>query len=467
MVNIVNSLTGSSIDIQALAKSLTDASRAPQQTILDERKTIAESKISSIGRIYASANDLKLALSAFGSPRQLGLTPSSSDTTKASFTYNAYATQASLDLTVEVQKLATANTVSLMPLAKGAKPGGTGTGATLNIYSGDKPTDPAAAKTLIKAFNLDDYPTLNDLADAVRATAGFDATVLNAADGTQRLTITRGTGASKHFYVETVLQDGSAASDGLMVNSVAAQSAGTDAQIVADGQTYTSGSNSFTSLISGVSINVASTGTVRLFSNRNTDQQVAALREMVANYNQLLETVNTEITYDKDVQKRGGLANDFVARSFLFQMRRLTTDPIVNTAGNVTLAELGVRTEQNGTLTIDETRLNKVVSDQPELLQNVMASSGAKQGALEKMLTLAETVLGVNGPFVRIYNQTQNSDLPAIEEAIEKLNDQMDALQRRYLQQFTSMQDVLSSTKKSQESLTQAMAAWTAGLKNS
>ena len=467
MVKIVNSLTGSSIDIQALAKSLTDASRAPQQTILDEKKTVAESKISSIGKIYAVANEMKAALSAFGTPRQLGLSPVTSDSTKASFQYNAYATQASLDLTIDVQKLATTNSVSLMPLAKNASPAGTDTGATLNLYSGDKPTDPSASKTLIKAFNLSDYATLNDLADAVRATTGFDATVLNSPDGTQHLSITRGTGSAKHFYVETVQQDGSPMTRGLMANPAASQSTGTDAQIVADGQTYTSGTNSFTSLISGVSINVASTGTVRLFSKRNTDQQVAALRSIVANYNQLLATVNTEITYDKDVQKRGGLANDFVARSFLFQMRRLTTDPIAGTAGNVTLAELGVRTEQNGTLTIDETRLNKVISEQPELLQNVMSSTSTKQGALEKMLNLSETVLGVNGPFVRIYNETQNRDLPAIEDAIEKLNDQMDALQKRYLQQFTSMQDVLNSTKNSQDSLTQAMAAWTAGLKSS
>ena len=467
MVNIVNSLTGSSIDIQALAKSLTDASRAPQQAILDDRKTVAESKISAIGRIYASADQMKTALAAFGAPRQLGLSAASSDVTKATFQYSAYAKQSSLDLTIDVQRLATANSVSMMPLAKNATLAGSASGATLNIYSGDRPTDPAAAKTLVKAFKLSDYATLNDLADAVRATTGFDATVLNAADGSQRLSITRGTGAAKHFFVDTVDQNGVAMTDGLMVNPAASQSTGLDAQIVADGQTYTSSTNSFSNLISGVTINASSTGTVRLFSKRNTDQQVAALRSMVQSYNQLLATVNTEITYDKDVQKRGGLANDFVARSFMFQMRRLTTDPIAGTAGNVTLAELGVRTEQNGTLTVDDTRLNKVISEQPELLQNVMASSGTKQGALEKMLNLADTVLGVNGPFVRIYNETQNRDLPAIQDAMTKLNDQMDALQRRYLQQFTSMQEVLSSTKNSQDSLTQAMSAWTAGLKSS
>jgi flagellar capping protein FliD len=125
-----------------------------------------------------------------------------------------------------------------------------------------------------------------------------------------------------------------------------------------------------------------------------------------------------------------------------------------------------VRTEQNGTLTIDDTRLNKVIAEQPELLQNVMSSSPTKQGALEKMLKLSETVLGINGPFVRLYNQAQNSELPAIEKAMTKLNDQMNALQARYLQQFTSMQEVVAASQNSQTSLTQAMAAWTAGLKN-
>ena len=49
--SIVNSITGGNIDIQTLADNLTEAEKAPRQSLLDKRKQITESKISSIGKI--------------------------------------------------------------------------------------------------------------------------------------------------------------------------------------------------------------------------------------------------------------------------------------------------------------------------------------------------------------------------------------------------------------------------------
>ena len=49
--------------------------------------------------------------------------------------------------------------------------------------------------------------------------------------------------------------------------------------------------------------------------------------------------------------------------------------------------------------------------------------------------------------------------------AITKLNDAMDVLQARYLKQFSAMQTIVNASKSTQDSLTQSMASWTAGLK--
>ena len=58
-----------------------------------------------------------------------------------------------------------------------------------------------------------------------------------------------------------------------------------------------------------------------------------------------------------------------------------------------------------------------------------------------------------------------NTDLAKIATAQQKLNDAMDALQARYLQQFSDMQTIVNASKTTQDSLTQSMQAWTAGLK--
>jgi flagellar capping protein FliD len=56
-------------------------------------------------------------------------------------------------------------------------------------------------------------------------------------------------------------------------------------------------------------------------------------------------------------------------------------------------------------------------------------------------------------------------DLPKIEDEITALNEKMDALQAKYLTQFSAMQAIVNSSKSTQDSLTQSMESWTAGLK--
>ena len=240
---------------------------------------------------------------------------------------------------------------------------------------------------------------------------------------------------------------------------------GENAEIRIDNRSYYSESNNFRGLIDGVNVLVKSKGQASLSSDLNTSVQVSALRSLVSNYNSLLQTINDEIVYDADITKRGGLNNDPTTRAFLAQMRRLTTDPIKKSGKEVTLAEVGVRTNQDGTLSFDETRFANVQVNNPALLADVMSSTATESGALERFNNLTKTVLGYNSPFVKLYNKTNQKDLVDIQNQTDKLNSDMAALQQQYLQQFIAMQDFLASTKNSQTSLTQAMASWTAGLK--
>ena len=134
--NIVNSLTGSTLDIQKLATDLTNAVKAPQQAAIDQRKTLATARISSIGKILSSANDLKTAMANYGDPKAIAykLVPD----TNATFQFHVSATPRPLDFTFQVNHPASTNSVMLAGLrVDGNMAGSTGTGV-LNIYSGQK-----------------------------------------------------------------------------------------------------------------------------------------------------------------------------------------------------------------------------------------------------------------------------------------------------------------------------------------
>jgi len=467
--NIVNSLTGSTLDIQKLATELTAAVRAPQQAALDTKKSLADARISSIGKITSSANNLKTAMAGYGDPKSIAfkLVPDKN----ASFQFHVASPPRAVDFTFQVNHPASANSVMLAGFPVGGTlAGGDGTGV-LNIYGGTRPADPLESKALLASFNLADYETLDDLKTAIQTTTGFTASIVSSGSysgSLQYLTISHGLGADNKFFVDTMRSDETALGDGLQPSSVS-QSAGQDAEVSYNGVTFTSPTNKFGDLVPDLEITInadtPANTSVHLSTTSNTDLCKQALQDIVTAYNSLLTTVKTEAKYDKDVKLRGGLANDAVARGLLNQMRLLSTDPIKLPGGKtVTLAEVGVKTNLDGSLTLNSVQMDKVIANTPGLLESVVAS-GDTPGAIERFTKLTDVVVGPSSSFKSISDTVTNTELPKIADAITKLNDEMDALQARYLKQFSAMQTIVNASKSVQDSLTQSMASWTAGLK--
>ena len=456
------------------------AERAPLQKLLDDQKMALDNKISSIGRIYASASDMKSALGTFGTdPRLAAYTPQTTDASKASFIFKSNPT--SFNLSFEVKQLATDNSVTLEGFDSSNTWPTTG---QLVITQGQRGSPVAGAAT--KTFNYSDYTSLEGLRDAVNAAGPYKSqilTTLTPTGGTMKyLSVSRGTGAERNFFVST--NDGTSdLTSGLyvkpptlvggVITADTGQASGVDAILSSGGHEYRNFKNSFTDLVPGVTISVNAltdaNKPVTLSTNVDTSKFTAIIRQMVSSYNDLQGTISNEIKYDADIQKRGGLSNDYVARNFLQQMRRMTTDTITKVNNNnVSLATLGVSTNVDGTLSIDEAKL-ATSTQNPDLMEAVIASSAgpttAIKGAFQKMNDFADMIMGKDGSMVKLFDQTQKVDLKKIQDKQDKLNTDMDALKQRYLTQFISMQDFLTSNKAAQSSLTQSMSAWTASMK--
>ena len=465
---IVNNLTGGTMDVQSLAQSLADAERAPQQALLDNKMSAANAKISSIGKITSGASTLKSALAAFGDAEGLPFQPASTNPNIASFTFKPYYPPSKIDMSFDVTKLASSNQITLGPIGANEKPGGdSAITPTLALY--DK------AGTVIQTFDMSNK-TLEQVRDSINGVSGFGATIMN--NGTQRyLSISKGTGTANNFSVSVYDDVGGikgAITGGLQADDAnRPTSTGQDAEIVSGGITYKSPTDQFSNLISNITINVTDLTPagqpVRVVTSSDPLTSVAALRSMVDNYNKLITTLHDEIKYDPDIKKRGGLANDFVSKSLLNQMRQLTTQAIRAPTGvDVTLAQVGVKTKLDGTLEIDETLLSKMTVQNPDMVNYVMGSTKDVSGMIDRMNNLSDTILGQNGKtsaLMKEQDQAQNKDIPKINDQLTSLSTRMDAIQQRYLKQFTVMQSILNDAKSTQSNLTSSMAAWTAGLK--
>ena len=564
--NIVNSLTGSTLDIQKLATDLVAASRAPQQAAIDAKLTKTNAVISSVGKIVSAASTMKQYLVLqHGDPKALAYSPLKDTTTNTTFTFHPSSPARAVDFSFQINQTATTNSVTLPGMTDSDLVAAGNAGKKLNIYypltyqsglpsivNGTVSSPEKQAISLSPAFNVGDVyrlklpladgssvekevtltdASLTDLRDKLNAAAfqdatfsidgskivatyntngqvpgeiaiqqvavgsgspsisldlskfatmadlqaeikdriGFDASLVSSGgdNPTYDLTISHGTGQKNKFSFKIT--------DGL--STVAEQvSSGVDARVSVSGKSYTSSSNTFSDLVPDLIINIdplistSPAPTARIKTEPNTTKTKQVLLDVIDGYNNLLSIINNEIKYDKDISKRGGLNNNSIARTFLWQMRELTTTSIkISNSRSVSLADVGVSTNLDGTLNLDQNKLGAVMASKPGLLESVVSSNvvngSTVKGALQRILDMTDTIVAPTSSFNVLAQKAQKVDLPKIELEVTKLDDQMTALQAKYLKQFSAMQTAVQASKNTQDSLTQSMASWTAGLK--
>jgi flagellar hook-associated protein 2 len=351
---------GSGLDINSLVTDLAAASKAPKEALIAKREAANQAKVSSLGEMSSAIDSFASALSSLISGGSLFTQPSVSDSSIVSASTIPGNRLDSLSAELEVVQLAKAQTVESLVLASRATAVGQGQ-LTLNTSTG-------SFIVTVDASN----DSLDGLAKAINdAGAGVTATVVVDTAGA-RLVIKGKTGAAEAFTVDVPggttsglerFAYGAAYPTG-MTEAQAAQ----DARLFLDGVEVLRSTNSFKDLIPGVQIDLkrAAPGSlVSLGISRPTESIKQAVSDFTVAYNELMSMV-AEAT-KMGVDGAGGpLRGDLGVREMQRQLRELTSKELVSSGtGPRTLAEIGVRTNRDGTLSVDTAALDRMLASDP------------------------------------------------------------------------------------------------------
>lgn len=356
MQSITSALgAGSGIDTAALIQSLTAATRAPQQAIIERRTELNNSRISTIATVSASVDSFASALQDLINGGSLRKTTSVSDPSVLSATVVAGSRPTAGSNRLTVDAVATGQTLVSGYLAGPDTAVGTGE-FTIATASG-------SVSVQIDAGN-------NSLAGLVAAINGSSsavkASVVTDADGA-RMVLQGPTGAANAFSVSTTSTDGLerfAFGTGIVSDMQATQAAG-DAMVKIDGVTTRHASNIIKDLVNGVEINLISAkpgSTVALTLSNPTANIESAVRDFVDAFNQVRQQLDAAVS-PVGGPLRGNEAMVGLQRS----LAKLTTTPLISASnGPTTLSEIGVRTNRDGSLSVDVARLSSVLASNPD-----------------------------------------------------------------------------------------------------
>lgn len=224
--------------------------------------------------------------------------------------------------------------------------------------------------------------TLEQIRDAINeqmSSKGIQANIISDSSGARLVLSSQLTGAGNDIYVSGTGAMAALSIDPAVDGKQVGDGAGwlteaSDAEFSIDGLKMTSKDNTANSL-QGLGIKLLEEGTTTISVSPNTDNIVNSVESFVMAYNTLLTVTNglTKVTQttDKDgnaTTQAGALVADSTLRSMLSQLRRVLANPVEGAGGLKSLADLGVSTNRDGTLSLDNDKLRKVVSQDPVAL---------------------------------------------------------------------------------------------------
>ncbi len=374
--------SGSGIDVNGLVNQLAEAQKAPQQALLDQRQAVNGARVSALGQMANAIDGFAAALRSLLDSGSLYSQPAVSDTGIFTATAMAGSRIGNLSASITVSQVATAQTLVSAPIADRAQPVGEG---TLTIVTGAGSFD-----VVIDATN----DSLDGLAQAInQAGAGLTASIVTDPSGA-RLVVKGRTGAANEFTIAASGAAGLArfAYDPDLPGGLERKVAAQDAIVSLDGIEVRRDTNSFSDLIPGVRIELKKAApdvAVSVGVTRPAAAIQQAVSDFVGAYNELQSMIAAVTRPDADGNP-GALRGDIGIRQMQRQLAALTTT-VLSSEGNGphTLAEIGVRTNRDGTLSVDQTVLANALATNPDAVEAMFNPS---QSSSSPFLTIKSTV---------------------------------------------------------------------------
>ena len=461
--------SGSGLDLSTLLTNLVNAEKAPQQKIITQRQTAVSTTVSALGTLKSAASSLQDAFEALKDVKAFSARTATSSN-KDVFTATADATADVGSYSVNVINLASANKVASGNFANADTTVGTG---KLTIAVGDQ------------AFDLeigDSNKTLAGVRDAINNAPGntkVKASIINVSDGnggtvSKLVLAARETGATSQISITVADSDGNNTDNtGLSqlyyskvdpTNSRLTEvTAAKDAKITVDGFDFTSKTNTFTEAIAGVTLTAVKAPAdpdalpepSSLTVSFDKDTVKDTLKKFVSAYNAYAFTYSQLTSYNKETDTAGPLLGNSSIGLLANKIRQGLTNSVTGTPNDLnSLSNIGITTQGDGTLKIDEAKLDKALTTRVDDVTKLFTGDNGIAGRLYKTL---EDSMSATGLFQNTQNTLQKQ-LDNLKDQQTKLDARMVARESYFRAQFTALDAIVAQLKQTGNFLTQQFA---------
>ncbi|WOX52110.1 lateral flagellar capping protein LafB [Aeromonas sp. CD] len=204
--------------------------------------------------------------------------------------------------------------------------------------------------------------------------------------------------------------------------------------------TITSASNKIENVVDGLTLQLTKaqkSGDAPLLVNIEQDKEAVtgSLKKFVDSYNELVDEL-AKMT-SSDPKAPGALSSDSGVRS----LKSVLSNSVRDLPNGLSLSSLGIKTDKAGKLSFSETDFNKALDKDPELLGKALLGD---DGLLKRMSDSLDPYTKRDGALKGRKTGLEASE-KRVKERMDALDRRMDSAYKRYLNQFSTMNQMLQT----------------------
>ncbi|MFB2674331.1 flagellar filament capping protein FliD [Shewanella xiamenensis] len=448
---------GSGLDISNIVKVLVDAEKTPKEAMFNKTEDSIKAKVSAMGT-------LKSALSTFQDAVKKLQTGDALNQRKISVSSDTY-------ISVTADKTAQAGSfgIKVEQLAANHKIAGTNVSdPKLPVGEGSLGFDINGKSFSVDIGATDSLATIAKKVNEASDNIGVTATVITSDAGSRLVFSSNKTGEDNQITLTATDTSGTGITDMFGTGNTTTLQDAKNAVLYIDDQKVTSQSNEVKNAITGVTLNlkdadIAKTTTIKI--EQDNDAVKTNVQAFVDAYNSLATAIDKMSSYDKDKKTAAALQGDSMIRSIESQLRGIASERIpTEDGGSIALYDIGIKTDRYGKLSVDDTKLSKVLSEDMSSIEALFATPD--KGLANRFNDLANSYVKSTGLIAdRQSSYTSQQSRLADQRAAFTLK--MDQLTARLTKQFNAMDLVVGQLNQQSSGLVDRLNSLPGAVKKS
>lgn len=463
----------SGLPIGDLVSAMVDAERAPKTAQLDRLSKSTETKFSALGTLSGALSTFQTAMKDLNTATLFEKRTATSSN-KDVLTASAGKTAAAGTYSIEVKNLATSSKVATAVVDKAFSSGDEA--STLSVSLG-QPDGKTPLQYTVNISANSDLSSIRDQINTQLKDKGFSANIIkDPASGQSRLVFSSNeTGRDRDITVSgdsalAALNVVSGELDATEPSSSGFITQARDATFTIDGLVLNSSSNQVTDAIADVSFDLLAVPengkALTLTVGQDSAGVTTNIKKFVDAYNALIKTSNslTNVTKvgEDGTPVVGGLVGDATVRNLLSGIRNELVAPSGQGGSFRILADLGITTQQDGTLKIDDTKLEGALKGNFDSVAKLFTGDEGLMSRLDGKVAVYTEPNGI----IRQRQSALEATRSDITKQREDLARRVESMQTRMLAQFSAMESLIGQLNGTSSALTSALSSLPGVVKN-